>query len=150
VDFLLRLWQASGRMPRRRSDDSEDPRWSGYSVASAVLRGLGRGLVLATVGLGVAAVLDMSGDVSIGTVVAAGVFGTGALVASAALRNEAWRQHQSEDGEARQSIGVLPLATSVAFGVDADAVTVAELQSDHVAWLIRQRAQREAGSGKGA
>ncbi len=122
----------------------------GHTLGSAVLRAMGQGLMIATLGFGGAALLGSTSEMaSLGAIVTTGALGSGCLFASAALRNAERERLQAEREEPRPSIGAIPPALAMGLGVEEDAVVCAELQSDHVARLARERQERQAGHGHG-
>jgi hypothetical protein len=131
-----------------RGRSSDEPGGTGQTLASAVLRAMGQGLMIATLGFGMAALFGSSSEMaSLGAIATTGALGSGCLFASAALRNAERERLQAEREEPRQSIGAVPLALSMGLGVEQDAVVCAELQADHVARLVRERQERQAGHG---
>ena len=134
-------------MGRSRYDELEGT-GTGHTLGSAVLRAMGQGLMIATLGFCMSALLGSTSEMaSPGAIVATGTLGAGCLFASAAVRNAEREKLQAKRGEPRQSIEAIPLALSMGLGVEHDAVVIAELQPDHVARLAKERQDRQTGHG---
>ena len=134
-------------MGRGRDSDGQGETGTGQTLATAVLRAMGQGLMIATLGFGMAALLGSSSEMaSLGAIVTTGAMGSGCLFASSALRNAGRERLQAERNEPRPSIEAVPLALTMGPCVEQDAVVCAEGQADHVARLARERQERRAGN----
>jgi hypothetical protein len=135
-------------MGGRRYHEATGGTATGHTLGSAMLRAIGQGFMIMTLGFCVSALLGSTSEMdSLGAIVTTGALGSGCLFASAALRNAERERLQAEREEPRQSIGTVSLAVSRGLGIEQDAVVCAELQADHVARLARERQERQAGRG---
>jgi hypothetical protein len=111
--------------------------------AAAVLRMLGQGCVLATLGLITA--MALGSGIELGVLLGTIALGATCLLGSAAIYSAA-APRMEPGGEGARAGEVIPLATAMALGVENEAVIPPAPAVSHVERLEREREEEVAGS----
>jgi hypothetical protein len=126
-------------MRRRYSDDGENH----HTVGAKILEACGRGLLIATAGLVLGAMLGTSHLASVGawTLGLAAAAGAGLTIGAAIVHNMGCCPRDAEPEDSRQKAEVLTLAT-VPSVLEAETGTPTERRSRYMVLLEQEREQQ--------
>jgi hypothetical protein len=130
-----------------RYDDKE----THHSVSANIMEAVGRGLLIATAGIVLGAILGTS-DIArfgAGMLVGSGVVGAACMIGSACIRNAGCKVREADERQACQAAEIMAFVAMQPLVIQHDTTEHGAATVGHVDRLCRHRAeQAEAGRGR--